>query len=113
VLGVLLVIAAWWALVAVWYVVFGLLLVPYRLLRRGARKRTKEALQHRQMPAAIEATDRTTLEASAATPASEPPVAQRELAPVTVDVGLAAATASEDAAVPLPDDTPPALARLH
>lgn len=55
VLGVLIVIVLWWAVIVVWYAVFGLLLVPYRLLRRGARKRKREALQHREMMAAIEA----------------------------------------------------------
>src|SRR4051812_49789507 len=44
----------WWAAIVVWYVAFGLLLLPYRILRRGARKRKKQALQHREMMAAIE-----------------------------------------------------------
>lgn len=59
VLGVLIVIVLWWAVIVVWYAVFGLLLVPYRLLRRGARKRKREALQHREMMAAIEARNQT------------------------------------------------------
>lgn len=46
---VLLLLVVWWAGVAAWYVTFGLLLVPYRLLRRGARKRKAEALRHREM----------------------------------------------------------------
>lgn len=46
----------WWAAIAVWYVVFGILLVPYRLLRRGARKRKAEALRHREV---LDALDRT------------------------------------------------------
>lgn len=54
VVGVLLVIAVWWVLVVLWYLVFGLLLVPYRLLRRGARKRKKEALRHREVMDALE-----------------------------------------------------------
>jgi hypothetical protein len=53
-LGVLLLIAGWWGAVLVWYFVFGLLLVPYRLLRRGARKRKAEALRHRELLAALE-----------------------------------------------------------
>lgn len=53
-LVVLLVIPAWWALVLSWYLTFGLFLVPYRLLRRGARKRKAEALRHREMLTAIE-----------------------------------------------------------
>lgn len=36
------------------YLTFGLLLVPYRLLPRGARKRKSEALRHREMLGAIE-----------------------------------------------------------
>jgi hypothetical protein len=44
----------WWPTIVVWYVTFGLLLVPYRLLRRGARKRNAEALRHREMLGAVE-----------------------------------------------------------
>jgi hypothetical protein len=44
----------WWSAVLVWYLTFGLLLVPYRLLRRGARKRKAEALRHREMMRAID-----------------------------------------------------------
>jgi len=43
-----------WTIVTSWYLVFGLLLVPYRLIRRGSRKRKREALQHREMMAAIQ-----------------------------------------------------------
>jgi hypothetical protein len=39
----------WWSAVAGWYLLFGIVLVPYRLLRRGARKRKAEALRHREM----------------------------------------------------------------
>jgi hypothetical protein len=41
--------------VACWYVIFGLLVVPYRLLRRGSRKRKKTAMQHREGLAAVNA----------------------------------------------------------
>jgi hypothetical protein len=51
---VLLVIPAWWAVVVAWYIAFGLLLVPYRMLRRGARKRKSEALRHRELLGSIE-----------------------------------------------------------
>ena len=44
----------WWILVASWYTLFGLLLVPYRVLRRGARKRKAEALRHREMLNALD-----------------------------------------------------------
>lgn len=47
-------IALWWTAVLAWYVVFGILLVPYRLLRRGARKRKAEAIRHREMLDAVE-----------------------------------------------------------
>lgn len=40
-----------WCLVLGWYMMFGLLLVPYRLIRRGDRNRKRQALQHREMMA--------------------------------------------------------------
>lgn len=47
----------WWGIVIVWYAItiglLGLLTIPYRLLRRGARKRKAEALRHREALAAI------------------------------------------------------------
>ncbi len=54
-LGALMVflIATAWFLIAGWYLVFGLLLVPYRLIRRGGRKRKQEDLRHREMMAAV------------------------------------------------------------
>ena len=42
-------VAVWWLAVAAWYCVFGLLLVPYRLIRRGSRKRKMENLRHREL----------------------------------------------------------------
>lgn len=45
----------WWSGVLGWYLIFGLWLVPYRLLRRGARKRKAEAIRHREMLAAMNA----------------------------------------------------------
>jgi hypothetical protein len=47
-------IALVWAGICVWYLMWGLFLVPYRLIRRGQRKRQREALQHRETLAAIE-----------------------------------------------------------
>jgi membrane protein required for beta-lactamase induction len=44
----------WWFAVLCWYIVFGIFLIPYRLLRRGARKRKAEALRHREMLGAID-----------------------------------------------------------
>lgn len=37
-----------WVVVAGWTLVFGLLLVPWRLIRRGGRKRKLEGLRHRE-----------------------------------------------------------------
>ena len=38
----------------VYTLLFGILLVPYRLLRRGSRKRKQEMLRHAEVLAAIE-----------------------------------------------------------
>lgn len=46
--GILLVTLAW-VLVTCWYCCFGILLVPYRLLRRGQRKRSRRDAQHQQI----------------------------------------------------------------
>ena len=43
-----------WSVVLVWYMVFGILLVPYRLIRRGNRKDKVRALQHREQLEAME-----------------------------------------------------------
>lgn len=48
-------IAGWWALIAGWYLVWGIFLVPWRLLRRGSRKRKKAELQHRETMNALAA----------------------------------------------------------
>ena len=53
VLAILLVLLAW-ALVTVWYIVWGLWLLPYRLLRRGARKRKAEMMRHRELMGTIQ-----------------------------------------------------------
>ena len=47
VVAVLLIIIAWLVVIC-WYLLFGLLLVPYRLIRRGSRKRKMEGLRHRE-----------------------------------------------------------------
>lgn len=52
-LAVLLVLMVW-VLVTAWYLVWGLWLVPYRVLRRGARKRKVEMMRHREMLGAIQ-----------------------------------------------------------
>jgi hypothetical protein len=52
-LAILLVLVVW-SLVTAWYLIWGLWLVPYRLLRRGARKRKAEALRHRELMGTIQ-----------------------------------------------------------
>jgi hypothetical protein len=47
--GVLLLILTWWSVILCWYLVFGLLLVPYRVARRHARKRKIERLRHQEI----------------------------------------------------------------
>lgn len=43
------VIAVAWAFILCWYMLFGLLVVPYRLIRRGQRKEKKRAAEHREL----------------------------------------------------------------
>ena len=43
------VIAIAWVGVTVWYLAFGLLLVPYRLVRRGQRRRRMEDARHEEL----------------------------------------------------------------
>ena len=38
-----------WSFVLSWYLFFGIFLIPYRLLRRGNRKRKKREQQHREI----------------------------------------------------------------
>jgi hypothetical protein len=45
---------AWWSLVTVWYFTFGLLLVPYRMMRRGQRKEKKADLRHAEVLGALQ-----------------------------------------------------------
>lgn len=52
-LAILLILMVW-IFVTVWYLIWGIWLVPYRLLRRGARKRKAEALRHRELMGTIE-----------------------------------------------------------
>lgn len=52
-LAVLLTLLAW-VFVTAWYLLWGLWVIPYRLLRRGARKRKAEALRHRELMGVIQ-----------------------------------------------------------
>lgn len=46
-----------WAVVSIWYIiiytVFGVLFIPYRLLRRSSRKQKQEKLRHREILDAV------------------------------------------------------------
>jgi hypothetical protein len=53
VLAIVLVLLAW-AVVTAWYLFWGIWLIPYRFLRRGARKRKAEALRHRELMGTIQ-----------------------------------------------------------
>jgi hypothetical protein len=64
VLVVVLVILVW-ALVTAWYLLWGLWLVPYRLLRRGARKRRAEMMRHRELLSAIQGSSAASPQAAA------------------------------------------------
>jgi len=52
-IALLLIFFVWWVVVA-WYLIFGILLVPYRLIRRGSRQRKMENLRHRELLKAVE-----------------------------------------------------------
>jgi uncharacterized membrane-anchored protein len=43
----------WWLAIVAWYAMFGLILAPYRLVRRGSRKRKREARMHDETLRAI------------------------------------------------------------
>ena len=43
------ILICWWALDLVWYCLFGILLIPYRILRRGSRKRKREGRMYDEL----------------------------------------------------------------
>jgi len=45
----LVMLAGWWLAITAWYFFFGLWLVPYRLIRRGSRKRKMENMRRREL----------------------------------------------------------------
>ncbi|AKM80953.1 TPA: hypothetical protein DDX46_04465 [Candidatus Saccharibacteria bacterium] len=56
-LAIIVIVFAWMFVVCwyfVIYVLFGLWFIPYRLLRRGSRKRKQEKLRHQEVLDAIE-----------------------------------------------------------
>jgi hypothetical protein len=50
---ILFVLTFWWMAIVSWYLFFGILLVPYRLIRRGGRKRTLEQKRHEEVLEAL------------------------------------------------------------
>jgi uncharacterized membrane-anchored protein len=54
--GALLLILLAWAFVLCWYAIWGIWLIPYRIVRRGQRKRKLEARRHAEMLAAARRT---------------------------------------------------------
>ena len=48
-------IAFAWSAVLGWYFFFGILLIPYRLIRRGQRKTQRDNLRHQEMLSAMAA----------------------------------------------------------
>jgi uncharacterized membrane-anchored protein len=47
------ILMCWWLAIIGWYTIFGLFLAPYRLLRRGSRKRKRESRMHQETLRAI------------------------------------------------------------
>jgi Domain of unknown function (DUF1707) len=74
--AVLLLIVCAWVIVTVWYLTWGMLLIPYRLVRRSARKRKVEALRHRELLGTIQGSAAASAAAIVAAKAAEllPPV---------------------------------------
>jgi Domain of unknown function (DUF1707) len=69
-----------WAFVTAWYLIWGVCLVPYRLLRRGARKRKSEAMRHRELMGTIQGSAAASAVAivsatAGSQPSPEPPMA--------------------------------------
>lgn len=43
-----------WSIVLPWYIIFGIWLIPYRLIRRSQRKAKRDNLRHRELLEQIE-----------------------------------------------------------
>lgn len=39
-----------WVFVTLWYLIFGILVIPYRLLRRSQHKAKRDNIRHRELP---------------------------------------------------------------
>ncbi len=44
-----------WCFISVWYLFFGILLIPYRMARRSSRKQKVDKLRHKELLEALEA----------------------------------------------------------
>lgn len=38
-----------WVFITLWYLIFGILVIPYRLIRRSQRKAKRDRLRHREL----------------------------------------------------------------
>lgn len=47
-IAILLTLTAW-SFVLIWYIIFGIWLIPYRLIRRSQRKAKRDRLRHREL----------------------------------------------------------------
>lgn len=54
----LLLICFAWMFIACWYLVFGILIIPYRLIRRSSRKNKRDQLRHRELLEQLEKRDK-------------------------------------------------------
>jgi hypothetical protein len=52
------IVVLWWIAIVGWYFAFGLFLAPYRLIRRGSRKRKREGRMHQETLNAIRESQR-------------------------------------------------------
>ena len=50
---VFLVLTMWWSAIFAWYLFFGIFLIPYRMIRRGSRKRKVQNRQHGELLEAL------------------------------------------------------------
>lgn len=42
----------WWQAIVIWYLLFGILVIPFRLIRRGSRNRKRQQLMHEELVSA-------------------------------------------------------------
>lgn len=51
-IAILLTLTAW-SFVLIWYIIFGIWLIPYRLIRRSQRKAKRDRLRHQELLEAV------------------------------------------------------------